>query len=271
MTSAAADRWRAALADWAIPERILELAPEPPWGLPPELFKVQDPGAVDESPSALVARSALVPGGSALDVGCGGGAASIPLAQAASLLTGVDEQAAMLANFAEACSSMGVSHAEVEGRWPEVADRVEAADVVVCHHVVYNVAEIEPFLRALTVHARRLVVVELTAAHPTSHFNPLWERFWGLSRPTEPTAQLFVDVVGEMGYQPLAQPFVRAGRPPSVDRSEYVAFARRRLCLPPDRDPEVVAALGDNWPLLVREVVTVSWAPPSPARPASAR
>jgi hypothetical protein len=47
-----------------------------------------------------------------------------------------------------------------------------------------------------------------------------------------------------------------------VTRSDYVAFARQRLCLTPDRDLEVDAALGDNWPLEVPTIVTVAWAPP---------
>lgn len=261
MSGLAADRWRAALGDWAIPERILELAPVPPWGLPPELFRVQDPSAVEDSPSRRAALAGLAGGGTVLDVGCGGGAASLQVAQAASWVTGVDEQAGMLANFAQACAAAGLGHTEIEGRWPDAAGQVELADVVLCHHVVYNVAEIVPFLQALTEHARRLVVVELTAAHPTSPFNPLWEQFWGLSRPSEPSAQLFVEVVREMDYDPVAQPFIRPPRPPSVDRSEYVAFARRRLCLPSDRDAEIDAALGQSWPLLVPEVVAVAWAP----------
>jgi len=59
---------------------------------------------------------------------------------------------------------------------------------VTCHHVLYNVAELGPFVTALTSHARRLVVVELTARHPLTALNPLWERFHGLVRPNVPTA-----------------------------------------------------------------------------------
>ena len=34
----AATTWREALASWAIPQPILDAAPEPPWGFPVELF-----------------------------------------------------------------------------------------------------------------------------------------------------------------------------------------------------------------------------------------
>lgn len=265
MTPSPATRWASALAEWAIPEPILAAAPESPWVLPPEFFKVDESVVADDRPSRRLARAALGPGGSVLDVGCGGGAASVPLVPQALQITGVDERASMLQNFAAACSQAGVGHRETEGRWPDVADEVAVADVVVCNHVVYNVTEIGPFVRALTEHARRLVVVELTAAHPTSPFNYLWEQFWQLSRPGQPSAELFLEVVREQGYQPVAESWVRDRHVTTVSRADYVAFARRRLCLPADRDPEMEAALGDRWPLVVPEVMAVAWAPPGAA------
>lgn len=261
MSEGAAQRWSAALAEWAVPDWILALAPEPPWVLPPEFFRVAEADLRDGRPSVRLARAALGSGGSVVDVGCGGGAASVPLVPQAVRITGVDERAAMLGNFVQACTSAGVAHSEVEGRWPDVAAEVEPADIAVCHHVVYNVAPIEPFLRALTGHARSLVVVELTETHPTSPFNSLWQRFWELPRPLEPTAQLFVEVVRELGYEPSAESFARPQEPPSMSRSDYVTFARRRLCLTPDRDPEIDEALGASWPLEDPRLVTVTWEP----------
>ncbi len=268
MTSRAADRWEAALLEWAIPEPILARAPEPPWVLPPQFFKVSvaNPGA--DRPSLRLAREALGAAGSLLDVGCGGGGASLPLRGGAQEITGVDQQEEMLANFAEAWAAAGVPHREVVGRWPEVADQVGLADVVVCNHVVYNVARIEPFLRALTERCRRRVVVELTDTHPTAPFNFLWQHFWQLPRPSEPTAELFLNVLRELGYSPTVESVVTqdsmAGPqdPPRMPRSDYVAFARRRLCLTQDRDEEVDAVLGPIWPLEVERVVAVAWEPP---------
>jgi SAM-dependent methyltransferase len=225
------------------------------------LFKVEESDPGEDRPSLELARAALAGGGSVLDVGCGGGAASVPLIPQAVQITGVDERATMLSNFAGACARAGVAHREVEGRWPDVAAGVQPAQVVVCHHVVYNVAQIDPFLSALGERARGLVVVELTETHPTSPFNPLWEKFWQLPRPSEPTAQLFLEVVRELGYDPIEETFVRPRRPQSLSRAEYVAFARRRLCLTADRDPEIEAALGESWPLEDPRVVTVAWEP----------
>lgn len=262
----AASQWAVALESWAIPVHILAHAPESPWGLPPAMFKVDEETVSRETPSLRLARGGLGTGGTVLDVGCGGGGASVPLADLATKITGVDEHPGMLASFADACTHSGVPHSEVQGRWPDVAGSVEPADVVVCNHVAYNVSDIEPFVVALTGHARRLVVMELSDRHPTSALNPLWDRFWGITRPTEPSADLFVEVLRELGYAPHEQRFERRQRGPSRDRAEHVAFVRRRLCLTADRDPEIDAALGPDWPAPSSTALAVAWAPPGETR-----
>jgi SAM-dependent methyltransferase len=84
-----------------------------------------------------------------LDVGVGGGAASLPLVPRAARIVGVDTSEDVLAAFREAADAAGVEAAAVSGAWPDVAPDVELADVAVCNHVLYNVAELEPFARAL--------------------------------------------------------------------------------------------------------------------------
>ncbi len=284
MTPTPAQHWNQALGTWAIPDEILAVAPESPWVHPPALFRVDDPQAAPalETPSLRAARQALsdpvlsdpvssdpVSSGAVgltrvvLDVGCGGGASSLGLAPLASLMIGVDEQAAMLEQFTAACRVVNVACETFCGKWQDIAATVPLADVVVCHHVVYNVGDIEPFLQALTAHARRRVVIELPSSHPTAPFNPLWKHFWGLKRPTEPTAALFEQVVRSLGWSPTVERFTREPRKQSMDRSEYVAFVRQRLCLPADRDHEVAELLMTLGELRADELVTVSWDAPS--------
>src|SRR5437867_4397134 len=167
-------------------------APEPPWACPPALFAhsaeaAVAPGAAP-SPSTRRALEALPDGGSVIDVGVGGGAASLPLCPPGRRVTGVDQNPRMLERFAALAEQQGVGHAEVEGLWPDVAPQVGPVDVVVCHHVLYNVADLVPFAAALTAHARHRVVVEITGDHPQARLNPLWLRFHGNVRPTRPTA-----------------------------------------------------------------------------------
>ncbi len=262
----ATEHWAQALASWGIPEEILRQAPVPPWVHPPAMFTVDPDAPVTVTPSVRRELEALGGGGSVLDVGCGGGGSSIPLAPAMTSLTGVDEQAAMLDNLRIAAARVGVPCETIQGRWPDVADSAPTVDLVVCHHVAFNVADIGPFVRALGDHARRRVVVELPERHPTSPFNPLWRHFWGIERPTEPSADLFVEVVREVlgpelrGGDPGVERSTRPPRKPRIDSADYVAFVRTRLCLTPDRDPEIVAALEEHGaPDGVASIVTVWW------------
>jgi SAM-dependent methyltransferase len=246
-----AERWAADLRAWAIPDEILSAAPESPFGFPAELFARRGWKAMGDAstPTARRALEALPKGGSVLDVGVGGGATSLPLAERASQITGVDAQQDMLDAFMGVAADVGVNAAGVLGRWPDIQADAPAADVVVCGHVAYNVADLRAFVRALHEHARRRVVLELTEHHPLSWMNDLWLTFHGLRRPERPTASDTLDLLAEMGIiagredrlvtsDPAGNGFAR--------REDAIALARRRLCLGAERDGEIAFALGDR-------------------------
>ena len=261
MTLESARRWREDLASWAIPPEILTSAPETPWGCPTGLFARAAEEAVaareaPPTPSRRRALEALSDGGSVLDVGAGGGAASLPLCPPAAAVTAVDQSAGMLGAFAELAGKLGVEHSGAEGLWPDVAGDVGPADVVVCHHVLYNVGDLVPFVEALTHHARRRVVVEITASHPQALLNPLWEHFHGVARPTRPTAEDAAAVVRDLGLEVGVEHFDSAPRWRDHQHDDLIAFTRRRLCLPPERDREVAARLP---PVEPRPHVTLWW------------
>jgi len=263
-------RWREQLDGWAIPAEILAAAPESPWGFPVGLFRARGrrAGSVPATPSNLEAARHLPDGGSVLDVGAGGGAASLPLASRAGRLVAVDESPGMVEAFLAAAAAAGVAAEAVAGRWPEVAGRLGPADVVVCHHVLYNVADLAPFAAALTGHARRRVVAELTGQHPLAGLRPLWRRFHDLDRPTGPDAGDAAAALAALGLEVTRQDWESQDRFGFDDFDELVAFTRRRLCLPAARDPEVAAALleegthqaGGVWVSgQPRQVTTLSW------------
>jgi hypothetical protein len=180
----------------------------------------------------------------------------------------VDESPEMVASFLAAAEAAGVPAEGVEGRWPEVAGRVGPADVVVCHHVLYNVADLAPFAAALTGHARRRVVAELTDRHPLAGLAPLWRRFHDLERPDGPGAGDAVAALAELGLEVDRRDWENQDRFGFDDFDELVAFTRRRLCLPARSDPEVAEALLEQGTHRVdgvwvsgqpRRVTTLSW------------
>jgi SAM-dependent methyltransferase len=255
----ASARWAAALDAWAIPEEILSKAPESPWGFSPALFEA--PEVPPATPSRRRALEVLPTSGSVLDVGVGAGAASLGLVPPAGVLVGVDSSEAMLARFLDAARRLGVQAATICGTWPEAADEAGQADVVVCHHVLYNAADLVPFVRALSSAARRRVVVEITARHPQTALNPLWLHFHGIERPTGPTAEDAIDVLEEIGIRPRLERFSGPSRLAEVDRDDLVAFARRRLCLPAERDLEIDSQLPVDAGFPRRELACIWWSP----------
>ena len=254
-----ADQWRSDLDSWAIPQNILDQAEQPPWIHPVAMFTVE--GEVADSLSHQRAREALPEGGSVLDIGSGGGRASFALVPRAGEVIAVDHQQGMLDAYAQAATERGVGHREFLGDWPDVADEVPMADVVVCHHVAYNVRDIVPFLQALNDHASRRVVLEVPMNHPMSNMNELWKKFWDLNRPTKPTGDELLAVARAAGFDAHLDVWVDEtwGKRVEMPEEERVKFARIRLCLTEDRDAEVAAALLEQQDAKPREVATLWW------------
>ncbi|HMC36356.1 MAG TPA: class I SAM-dependent methyltransferase [Actinomycetota bacterium] len=267
MTGTAAHRWRDALASWAIPDDVLARAPESPWTFPVSLFASRaDAAPAARSVSNQRALEGMPDRGTVLDVGCGAGAASLPLVPPARHVIGVDPSREMLDAFEARARAAGAEVTSIEGSWPAVADRTPIADVVVCHHVVYNVPELEEFAARLTDHTRQRVIIELTQVHPLSNLNDLWLRFHGLRRPERPTADDAVAVLREAGITPTREDWIAPGGGGFATRDDLVAFVRRRLCLGPDRDQEIEAALAPRieeregvFGFGERPVVTLWW------------
>ena len=136
-------------------------------------------------------------------------------------MIGTDRQSDMLELFAATARARGVAASVYAGSWPEMAADVPAADVVVCHNVLYNAADIAGFVAALNDHARRRVVIEITPKHPQDRRRALWRHFWNLDRPHEPTATTAAEAIRESGIAVNAEestlPADRfANRPPTL-------------------------------------------------------
>jgi len=234
------DEWREAIRSSAVPESILDNAPEPEPSLEPERFRwrPEEDATQPVRPSRRRALEALPEGGSVLDVGVGGGASSLGLVPKPGLIVGVDPLEGMLESFEASGRAAGVATRTVAGRWPEIADQVEPVDVAVCHHAMYRVAEIEDFVMAMTSRARERVVVELSAQSPLGALNPLWRTIHGIDRPDFEVADMAQAVLNAMGLGVQREDMVLPPRVQEVT-PQLVAFTRRRLFVGPERDAEI--------------------------------
>lgn len=250
-------QWKDDLASWAIPQAILDQAPESPFIHPVALFTVSD--EIPDSFSHRVARE-MQPL-SVLDVGSGGGRASMALVPPAMKLIAVDHQQGMLDEFAKAADARGVKHEEFLGDWADVAAEVPNADVVVCHHVAYNVPNINAFLVALNEHANLRVVLEIPERHPLTHMNGLWKHFWNLDRPTKPSAQQLCELARVLGFDAQLELWEDDtwGQRVALPKDEAVRYNRIRLCLPADRDSEIAVAMAEQPESPDRMIGTIWW------------
>jgi SAM-dependent methyltransferase len=247
----AAERWRADLEAWALPQWLLDSADASPYDWPVELMRRVTAGNAAAEPTTTLHRVIELAGdgGSVLDVGAGTGRLAVPLARAGLRVTAVEPDAAMRDSLSRAAGDVLV--AVVEGSWPEAAGRAGFHDVVLAANVVYDVADLGPFLAALGAAATKAVVIECGPRHPWSPLRPLFRELHGLELPAGPTVEDLVAVISEVVWSsPQAERWDAGDGFRFSDLDELLAFYRRRLVLPVGRTDELLALIGDR----IREV-----------------
>jgi SAM-dependent methyltransferase len=253
-------RWAAALRRWAIPEDLVAAADESPYFFSPAVFTAAADAALerdDDTFSDSVACGALPDGGTVLDVGVGAGAASLRLP--AAHVIGVDHNAELLGAFTGRAARRGMRSTAIQGGWPDVESQTPTADIAVCHHVVYNVADLAGFAAALTSHAERRVVIELTAVHPMAWMAPYWHALHHMSQPDRPIADDAVAVLTQLGLDVRQRRWQRPVQMIGETDADAVARIARRLCLSADRHDELARLLARTPPPTTRDVVTLWW------------
>jgi 2-polyprenyl-3-methyl-5-hydroxy-6-metoxy-1,4-benzoquinol methylase len=262
------DRWRSELEAWALPAGLLAAVPDSPHGWPTHLWRRMQERSDTQTPTTVVLVDLLAPGGTLLDVGAGTGRASLPAASRGHALTAVEPDPGLAEGFRHAVALAGVEARLIEASWPGAAGEAGPHDVALAANVVYDVAEVAPFLEALDRAAGRAVVVEATARHPLSSLTPYFRALHGLDRPRGPTADLLVEVIAEvLGRAPEAEQWERTTSIRFADLQELLDHYRRRLVLPEERTGELADLLApdiqedDGWLTLAgdRRQVTLWW------------
>lgn len=172
-----------------------------------------------------------------LDVGGGAGRFAIPLAKRCRQVTVVEPSDSMIEGLRTGASEAGVENIRVvQSSWE--AAEVEAADIVLCAHVVYGVQEIEPFLRKLHEQALRRVVIVVHTRAPIAAAAPFWEAVHGERRINLPALPELVPVLWEMDIWPDIQMLGPARRRAVSDPEMALTWLRHMTWVRPGSEKD---------------------------------
>jgi SAM-dependent methyltransferase len=229
----------------------------------------------DPVPDPFLTRvlQSLTPEMVVLDVGAGGGRYAVPLSRAAKRVVAVEPSAAMVHSLREELRLTGIENVEiVESTWEQA--QVEPADVVICSHVIYPLPHVEPFLRKLDTHARRLCFLYLNVGQPAWEIPELWRQFHGEPVRPQPTYIDAYNVLHQMGIYANVEivPLAARGAGRGLDFDRWVEQFRERLVLDERVETterlraalrEVLVETPDGWQLRTRQAYAaiIWWGP----------
>ena len=143
-------------------------------------------------------------GSTALDVGGGAGRMALPMALYCKRVHVVEPSNSMIEQLRESAAGANIENVSVtQAVWEDA--EVGAEDLVLCAHVVYGVADIEPFLRKLEAHARSLVMLLAFVESPMNRISRFWKPVHGEKRIDMPALPELVNALWEMGIFPDVQ------------------------------------------------------------------
>ena len=167
-------------------------------------------------------------GSTALDVGGGAGRLALPLALKCSRVHVVEPSESMIVQLRESAAEAEIESVSVTKAVWEDAE-VNGEDLALCAHVVYGVADIEPFIRKLEAHAKSLVVILAFIESPMNRISRFWKPVHGEERIDMPALPELVNVLWAMGIYPDVQMLAPVMPDRFEDREVALTQLRNRL------------------------------------------
>ena len=186
-----------------------------------------DPRRQDD-PVLELLLSMVEPGETALDVGGGAGRMALPMALNCKRVHVVEPSNSMIKQLRESSAEAKIENVSVtQAVWEDA--EVDVEDLILCAHVVYGVANIEPFLRKLEAHARSLVILLAFVESPMNRISRFWKPVHGEKRIDMPALPELVNVLWEMGIFPDVQMMGPVQPDRFEDRDVALTQLRNRL------------------------------------------
>ncbi len=158
---------------------------------------------VDDYPALLLEKIRIDPGWSALDVGCGTGAISIPVAKIASRVTSLDISSEMLRILSEDARREGLSNIScVHGSWDNmiVGKDLEPHDIVIASRSIGGTPDVWKALEKVDSSALRYVYITAWGGGERGH-NKGINTVLGRPRVDIPDYVYFFNILHKMGIR----------------------------------------------------------------------
>ena len=202
------------------------------WGKRAKTYRQALHDRIDEDPFLLRVRRDVTSETTALDVGAGTGRHTLALAPHVARMLAVEPSAAMLGLLREDVEAQKLTNVEtIASGWLQA--EVEPADVVLCSHVLYPIADPVPFIRKLEASARQRVYVYLRV-DPLPTDLGLWSAFHGVALQAQPAHLDLVGLLAQIGIAADVEIVEHRFAWTFADLDEAVAQLRNSLCLHED-------------------------------------
>ena len=202
------------------------------WGRRAKTYRQALHERTDEDPFLIRVRRDVTPDTTVLDVGAGTGRHTLALAPHVRSVVAVDPSPAMLGFLQEDVAEQKLANVEtIASGWLDA--EVEPAEIVLCSHVLYPIADSVPFIRKLESAARRRVYVYLRVDPLPTDFG-LWREFYGVGLQAQPTHFDLINLLAQIDIAADVEVVHHRFTWTFADIEEAVVQVRNSLCLRED-------------------------------------